>query len=252
MAENLVFNIKGNSKSLEDSIKRTQAQMKNLQRTVDNIGRMAGTTAQTAKGFSNLGSEAFRAKRPIQDISRINFRKLHANVDQLTRRLNSAKVFGNRLITAMAGVGTTIVLFRTATHSVVRFEKAMGEVAAITNATAENFKMLQAEAMRLGATTMFSGEQEAQGLKFLAMAGLSAEEATKALQGTLNLAQAGAMNLGDATDIASNIMTAFRKEASELGDIVDDLATIASSSNTSIQQLGDAMKYVSASVWLLE
>lgn len=246
MAENLVFNIKGNSKDLENSIRRTQAQMKSLQRSVESIGKMSASAQKLTNGLRGVGSAAQRAHKPVAALSRVNMRTLNNSITGLQARLKRTAIVGNRVVTAMAGVGTTIVLFRTAAHSVVRFEKAMGEVAAITNVNAEGFRMLQQEAQRLGATTMFSGQQAAQGLKFLAMAGLDAREATAALESTLLLAQAGSLSLGEAADIASNLMTAFRKEATDLGDIVDDLATVASSSNTSVTQLGDAMKYVSA------
>ncbi len=176
-----------------------------------------------------------------------NARRVSRQLQAMRNRAISLRSTFSRLVTAMAGVGTTIVLMRTAAHTVVRFEKAMGEVLAITRATTSQFAIMRAEAQKLGATTMFTASQAAEGLKFLAMAGFSAGQATKSLRATLNLAQAGAMDLGTAADIASNILTAFRINAEGLNDVVDDLATVASRSNTSVVQLGDAMKYVSAS-----
>ena len=200
--------------------------------------------------FSKLNSSGSRAfngfntgtTRASSSIARLN-RQLRG----LRGNLNSIRTSANRVVTAMAGVGTTIVLLRTAAKAVVGFGKAMAEVRAITNANTEAFARMSNEAQKLGATTMYTAKQAAEGLKFLSMAGMDAQQATASLRHTLNLAQAGSMDLGTAADIVTNIMTAFGKAADETEEAVDDLATVASRSNTSIQQLGDAMKYVSAS-----
>lgn len=214
-------------------------------------------TAKITAGLNKIDSDIRRIQAPLNKLYNgysTGAKKAIPLTDRLARSMKSLKapmrdvsVRANRIVTAMAGVGTTIVLFRTAAHSVVRFSKAMGEVAAITNANTRALGMMTKEAQDLGATTMFTASQAAEGLKFLSMAGLSAAEATKSLKATLNLAQAGAIDLGTAADISTNILTAFRLEADDLSDVVDDIATVASKSNTSIVQLGDAMKYVSAS-----
>jgi TP901 family phage tail tape measure protein len=214
-------------------------------------------TAKITAGLRKIDSDLSRIQAPLNKLYNgysVGAKKAIPLTDRLARSMRSLKqpmrdvsVRANRIVTAMAGVGTTIVLFRTAAHSVVRFSKAMGEVAAITNANTRALSMMTREAQDLGATTMFTASQAAEGLKFLSMAGLNAAEATKSLKATLNLAQAGAIDLGTAADISTNILTAFRLEAEDLADVVDDIATVASRSNTSIVQLGDAMKYVSAS-----
>lgn len=228
-----LIKLKGDGSSLNRTLGSAQSSFKRVKAAADNV-------------FNGYNPSTDRASARTHNLAR-NANKLKASFTSLKGRVDSVKTSLNRVVTAMAGVGTTIVLFRTAAHSVVRFQKAMAEVRAITNANTQAFAMMSKEAETLGATTMFSAQQAAQGLKFLAMAGLSASEATKSLRATLNLAQAGAIDLGTAADIATNIMTAFRLNASQLTDVVDDIATTASRSNTSIQQLGDAMKYVSAS-----
>jgi TP901 family phage tail tape measure protein len=228
-----LLKFKGDSSGFNRSITSVQSKLTNLSKTA-------------SRTLTPYNRDANAAVPATYNLTRA--------IAKLQNRMSGMRASGtkvattfNRIVTAMAGVGTTIVLFRTAAQAVVRFEKSMAEVAAITNANARAFSMMSREAQKLGATTMFSGQQAAQGLKFLAMAGLSASEATKSLRATLNLAQAGAIDLGTAADIATNIMTAFKLEAGDLTDVVDDIATTASRSNTSIQQLGDAMKYVSAS-----
>lgn len=123
------------------------------------------------------------------------------------------------------------------------FEQSMSKVKAITGANAEQFKVMSAEARRLGAATTFSASQAAEGMTYLGMAGFTAEEAVTALEGTLQLAQAGGLELGASADIASNVLGGFGMRADETGRVVDVLANIASKANTNVTEMGEAMKY---------
>ena len=76
------------------------------------------------------------------------------------------------------------------------------------------------------------------------MAGLDTNEILEATPQILSLASAGAMDLGAAADIATNVLSGFNLEISDLAHVSDVLAQAASSSNTSVEQLGYAMAYV--------
>ena len=142
------------------------------------------------------------------------------------------------------GVGFTLAAV---VREIATFEQAMADVAALLGsergppAVMENMTMLARE---LGATTVFTAREAAEGFKFLTLAGFDAQESIAALPATLNLAAAGALGLGQSADIASNIMSGFRLSASETSDTADVLAATAARSNTNIQQLGEAMKFV--------
>ncbi len=124
------------------------------------------------------------------------------------------------------------------------FEQQMSTVRAISGATEVQFKSLREEASRLGITTRFSASEAAAGMQFLARAGFETNEVLAAIGPTLNLAQAGALGLARAADIASNVLKGFDLEAEETVRIVDVLAKTASKSNTNIEQLGRAMSFV--------
>lgn len=124
------------------------------------------------------------------------------------------------------------------------FGQKMSTVAAISNATGDQFDRLQARARELGATTKFSASEAADGMIFLSRAGFSAEATMATIGDTLRLAQAGALDLGRAADIASNILTGFRMNTDQAARVVDVLALAANSANTDVDQLGQAMKFV--------
>ena len=120
----------------------------------------------------------------------------------------------------------------------------MSTVQAITQATGAQFQALTERAQNLGATTRFTASQAAEGMLFLARAGFETDQVLASVQGTLLLAQAGALSLGRAADIASNVLQGFRLEAEETGRVVDVMALAANSANTNVEQLGDALKFV--------
>lgn len=130
------------------------------------------------------------------------------------------------------------------TKVIADFGQAMASVRAVTGATEFQFQALREEAKRLGATTRFSATEAAEGMLFLGRAGFTTDEIMKSIGPTLNLAQVGMIDLGDAADISSNILQGFRLEADQMQRVVDVMAKTVNSSNTDIRQLGDGMKLV--------
>jgi len=149
----------------------------------------------------------------------------------------------NLLRSALLSLGGAAIL-RSTIGTLANFEQQISTVEAISGASASQLRELEGAARDLGATTRFSASEAASGLVFLSRAGFTVEEQLDSLEGTLKLAQAGALDLGTAADIASNVLRGFRLEAAETGRAVDVLAFTANNSNTNVQQLGDALKFV--------
>lgn len=124
------------------------------------------------------------------------------------------------------------------------FDHAMKEVGAISKANGSEFANLRAKAIELGESTVHTQTQVAQGMKFLAMAGLESGQILKTIGPTLDLATASGIGLARAADISTNVMTAFGIEAKHSTAVMDDLITVLHGSNTNMTQLGDAIKYV--------
>lgn len=124
------------------------------------------------------------------------------------------------------------------------FEQQMNRVRAVSGATGQEFDSLNALAQELGATTQYSASEAADAMGFLAMAGFDTDQILSALPDTLNLAAAGAIDLGEAADIASNILTGYGFRAEELGRVNDILTETFTSSNVNMQMLGYSFKYI--------
>lgn len=149
---------------------------------------------------------------------------------------------------AMAGMAGIAVGVGAAVAGVVSagasYEAQMSKVKAISGANGKEFEMLKAQAKQLGSDTKYSATEAAEGMEFLARAGFKTGDIMKAMPGMLDLAAAGALDLGQAADISSNIMSGFGIEAGKAGHVSDVLAKAAASANTDVSQLGEAMKYL--------
>ena len=161
----------------------------------------------------------------------------------LDRTGRSADRLRGILAAALGGAAVVAGVSRTV-RTLATFEQSMSTVRGITQATRMEFRDLREEAAQLGATTRFSATQAAEGMIFLSRAGFDTAEVLESVDDTLRLAQAGALDLGRAADIASNVLQGFRLETSEAGRVVDILALTANSANTNVEQLGDALKFV--------
>ena len=149
----------------------------------------------------------------------------------------------------VAGLGVTMgaaglaMAFANVVKVGAKFEKTMSSVKAISGATNMDFIRMGDQAEKLGNSTQFSATQAGEGMEFLSMAGFNTMQTMKAMPGVLDLAAAGAVDLGFAADTASNVLTQFGLKASEIGKVNDILVSTSSKANTNIQQLAEGLKY---------
>jgi len=186
-------------------------------------------------GLSEIETQAKRNSAAM----RSSAQRMEADLRRLGRTMQTVGRNMSLYVTApIAAIGTISL------KAAGDFEASMNRVGAISQATGQEIEALESLAKDLGATTQFSATQAADAMGFLAMAGFDANEVLGALPGTLQLAAAGQMDLAEAADIASNVLTGFRLEAAELARVNDVLASASINSNTNVAQLGEGMKYV--------
>ena len=154
------------------------------------------------------------------------------------KSLNSA---GNAL---SLGVTTPLVAAGTAMFTKANeYEQKMSRVKAISEASASDFKRLDAQAIKLGADTTFSSSEVAESMENLAAAGFSTNEIMKATPGLLDMAAASGASLADSSEIASSTLRSFNLDASQSGHVADVLAANANMTNAAVVDTGYAMKY---------
>lgn len=168
------------------------------------------------------------------------------DVESFQAKVTSA---GKTMATVGAGMTATVTAPIGAAGAAILqlggdFEASMQRVKAVSGATEEEFASLRDLAKDLGSTTAFSASEAADGMQYLAMAGFDAADTMTALPGVLDLAAAGAVDLGTAADVASNILSGFGMETAEITRLNDVLAKTFTSTNTDLEMLGESFKYV--------
>lgn len=135
----------------------------------------------------------------------------------------------------LAGVGLAVKAY-------ADFDKQMSSVDAATHETAGNMALLRQAAVDAGADTAFSAVDAARGIEEMAKAGVSAADILGGgLKGSLSLAAAGSLDVGEAAEIAASAMTQFKLKGDQLPHVADLLAAGAGKAQGSVQDLGAAL-----------
>lgn len=149
-----------------------------------------------------------------------------------------------------ASVGAAIDFVKSSVETGMNFDYQMGKVYAIMQGqgdlTKEQMDDMRNAALEMGRTTVFTAEQAAQALTFMAQAGWNSDQAIEALPGLLQLAASGGTDLGETASIVTNAMNAFGLKADQAGHFADLLAVAASSADTNVALMGETFKYVAA------
>lgn len=191
------------------------------------------------RAFDEFTQTFDKYKRAVDDVGR--------SQDENREKTDKANKSSQDFLRTLGQVGV-LYAFQRGLRDVMRtsmdFEQSMSKVAAISGALGGEFDILRQKAVELGASTVFSASQAAEGMSFLAMAGYETNEIVAAMPGLLSAAAAGGLDLGRAADIASNVLSGFNLEASETARVADILTKAFTSSNTSMEMLGHSMRYV--------
>lgn len=124
------------------------------------------------------------------------------------------------------------------------FEAQMSKVQALSGATNSEMTKLTAVAAEMGRTTKFTATEAGEGLEYMALAGWKTEDMVAGLPGIMNLAAASGTELGTASDIVTDALTAFGASAGDAGRLADIMAASSTNANTTVEMMGETFKYV--------
>jgi TP901 family phage tail tape measure protein len=140
-------------------------------------------------------------------------------------------------------------------QTAANFEQAMAQVAATLGKSVDELNSdiqtvtingkeftgnLRDFAMEMGATTKFTSSEVAEAMNYMAMAGYSAVDTMNAIPSVLNLAAAGMMDLGRASDVVTDVQTAFGLTMDRTSQLIDEMAKASTAGNTKVSELGEA------------
>lgn len=169
------------------------------------------------------------------------FKKATSTVDGFVKKnektFESFKQVGK--LATVAGVAVAGGLMF-AVKKAADFEGGISKVAAISGATGKDLDDLTQAARDWGASTSFSATEAAEGLEYMALAGWDTGQMLGGLGPILHLAEAGAIDLGRASDLVTDSMAGLGLEVGDLDGYLDKVAKTAASSNTDIDTLMEA------------
>jgi TP901 family phage tail tape measure protein len=170
-------------------------------------------------------------------------------VEIVIKARDEASSIFSALGSKVVAVGATIAgyfgisAFVGAVKGAADLEAKLSEVKAVSGATAAEMVLLRKAAEDAGATTKFTATEGADALGNLTRAGVSAKDAIAALPAVLQLAQAGGIGLGEASDYVSKTIMGMGLAFTDAGRVADVLAMGANASNTSVTGLAQALSY---------
>jgi len=178
----------------------------------------------------------------IKNASRDLQNQIRRQQDELRRQrnLNAGMAFGGAM--ALRGMSRQI-------KKAAEYSYEMEFVKSITSATANEQKKLTDTAERLAGQTMFYPKDIAEGMRFMAMAGMEVDQVLQNINGSVNLAGATMSQLGGkggSADIMTNVMKQFGIDFKYTTNVADRLAYAVTRANTNLFDLGDALKYSGA------
>jgi len=171
-----------------------------------------------------------------RDMTRETIERLHGNLENLKKagEISSHSITGSLMKFAGAAVGmsavvggaVTVAAFELAEHS-DRMSLALSQAGAAAGATAAQMREFE-EVVRTKSLDSLRGSAigMAEALRDLAKEGFNANEATKALDGTLMLTRIsmGALGSADSAAIVHDSLRQFNMQASQAGELTDKLA----------------------------
>ncbi|RHA38744.1 phage tail tape measure protein [Cellulomonas rhizosphaerae] len=170
--------------------------------------------------------------------------QLRAEVAAYVAGMNSAEQATNRLTTQVGILGAGMLgLAALAVKKFADFDQAMSNVAA-TGADAKlSIDELRQAALDAGQRTVYSATEAAGAIENLSKAGLSAADILGgALDGSLDLAAAGALSVADAASYTAIALSQFGLEGDKASHVADLLAAGAGKALGDVSDLGMALK----------
>lgn len=254
---------KGNNK-INATVKTLDNQTINVNKATEKLNTYNNELNETKEKLDKLSSEGSKSTSVFDSIKEkmsdtaSNTKVLGVSLSDLVSGFNGGQVASAALGTALgtlasAGIELAIQAFKQLVVSIGEFIKSsldigetfeaqMSKVEAISGSTAGDMSKLTDTAREFGAETQYSATEAAQALEYMSLAGWDAQQSSDGLSGVLNLAAASAMDLGKASDVVTDYLTAFNMEASESNHLADVMAYAMSHSNTSTEQLAEAYK----------
>lgn len=210
--------------------------------------------SQQAEGATSQSTQRYAEQlhRATTELNRFETELQQANRhldEQSNRMMNTGRhleTMGNNLQNAGMQIGLVFGGMayamgrglKSAVQESMNFEQQMANIKAVSGATGTEMETLSKLAVKYGEDTKYSSVEAGKGIEELIKAGVSLTDIINGgLEGALNLASAGELELGEAAEIASTALNAFKRDGLSVTDAANLLAGAANASATDVHEL---------------
>ena len=124
-----------------------------------------------------------------------------------------------------------------------QFDDALKSIQAASQTTDAQLAETENLIREIGFSGTYTANQVAQGILVLSKAGMSTQDALKAIPPIMDLAVAGTLQFGQAAELANDLVNSFNYSLDEFRRVADVLVKTDLSATTSVEDLGAAMRF---------
>lgn len=248
---------------LDGQLDRQKSKLQELAEALEKASEEFGKTSKEASAAQNAYNKQSKA---VSDLERqyqtaraqlAGFESDLAGAGQAAERAGDAigadaVLAGNAAWAALqASVRAVTGAMEEAVQVGMAFDSEVSNLAATMGQTVGQVGELRQYAKEMGADTIFTAKESAQGLIYLAQAGKDAEESMLRLPTTLALASAGGISLASSTNMVVDAQSALRLSGEQTDQLIDQMAQTATKTNTAVAELGEAILTVGGTAQFL-
>ncbi|MGY0692988.1 phage tail tape measure protein [Virgibacillus sp. FSP13] len=215
------------------------------QKAAQSLNEQIARYQETSRELDNVTAE-FKEFQRVQETQSKGWYKVADGMDKFGGKL---KATGRRMDETGQSLTRNVslplgIVGGLAIKTGADFEAGMSKVEAVSGASADEMKKLEDKAREMGKTSVFSAKEASDAFYYMSLAGWDASESIDGISGVMDLAAASGEDLASVSDIVTDGLTAFGKEAKDSGRMADILAAASANANTDVAGLGKAFEYV--------
>lgn len=204
------------------------------------LQRVNHETKQLESSMETFGS---KLKNVASNIGSLGLTGLKGTVSAVKLEVDGLVKSFELYVKGLTAATGAVVAYSTKVGS--SFESNMSSVRATLGYEVDQMEKLEEKAIDLGAKTVFSAAEVADGMKMLAQSGLNEESILRNMTGMIDLAAAAETDLTEVTRMVASAVNTFGDDMHDASYFADILAKASSDSNTNILEMGEAFQYAS-------
>lgn len=246
----LALEITANNRSLGTTLNASGQMVRQFGQKAEQSFKSIGTTSKNAANqvkadWTKAAKDNSAAQAAFTKDATAANRKAAQEASRTLREVNAARSqaaqeLGRGFLLTSAAFGLGILGVVNVTKN---FNSQISTLGAVSDTAGEDLGRLRNAVLEAGKATVFSASEAAKGAQELARAGVSVENVIGGgLRGALNLAAAGQLDLGEASEIAATALNVFNLSGTQMSHVADVIAAGAGKAQGTVHEMGFALK----------